>query len=51
MELYVNTRLTSSQSIKTTNSNKELSKTIPRRAFFLFHPGKQCNVGLSYRLA
>lgn len=51
MELYVNTRLTSSQSIKTTYSNKELSKTIPRGAFFLFYPGKQCNVGLSYRFA
>lgn len=40
MELYVNTRLTSSQSIKTTNSHKELSKTIPRGACFQFHSGK-----------
>uniref|UniRef100_A0A8W8JFT3 Uncharacterized protein n=1 Tax=Magallana gigas TaxID=29159 RepID=A0A8W8JFT3_MAGGI len=49
MELYVNTRLTSSQSIKTTNPHKELSKTIPRGACFQFHTGKQCNAGLSCR--
>lgn len=49
MELYVNTRLTSSQSIKTTNSNKELSKTIPRGAFFLISSRKavQCRSFLS----
>lgn len=49
MELYVNARLTSSQSIKTTNSHKELSKTIPRGACFQFHSGKQCNAGLACR--
>lgn len=33
IELYVNARLTSSQSIKTTNSRKEFRKTIPRGFF------------------
>lgn len=49
MELYVNARLTSSQSIKAINPHKELSKTIPRGACFQFNSGKQCNSGLSCR--
>lgn len=49
MKQYVNARLTSSQSIKTTNLRKELSRTILRDACFQLHFGKQCNVCLAYR--
>lgn len=48
-ELYENAHLTSSQSIKTTNPHKELSKTIPKEACFQFHSGKQCNAGVACR--
>lgn len=50
MELYVNARLTTSQSTKPYKGSKDIEySSMPRGVCFQYHSGKHCSAGLSCR--